>query len=159
MTKSLTIAFVAAMAALAPVQAGVEGRWVLTEQTYQDGGRNLAPDEEPLRLELASGPAGPSGRLWVGGAEAESLPWPSIAVEGRPLLLTVRSLGRTAGGGVTVAYSAVPAEGDDLVLEIRETYELGDSEAVLLGTIEVRFTGGESHRGGYTLHRRFTRDR
>ncbi len=159
MTKSPAIAFVVALAALASAQAGVEGRWVLAEQTYQDGGRNLAPDEEPLRLELGTGARGPSGRIWVGEAEAESFPWPSIVVERRALPVIVRSLGRTARGGVEVAYSVVPNEGDDLVLEIREIYELGESENVLLGTIEVRFTGGERHRGGYTLHRRFERER
>ncbi len=159
MTKSLTIAFLAVVGAFAPVHAGVEGHWVLTEQTYQGGGRNLAPDEEPVRLELASGPGGPSGRLFVGGREAGSLPWPSIVVEGRALPLTLRSIERTAGGGVTAAYSAVPAEGDDLVLEIRETYEIGETEDILLGTIEVRFQGGERHRGGYVLHRRFERER
>lgn len=159
MTKSLPIAFLAALAAFAPIHAGVEGRWVLTEQTYQGGGRNLAPDEEPVRLEISIGPTGPSGRIWVGPSKAASFPWPSIVVDGRPLPVTVQSLGRTAGGGVTVAYSVVPAERDDLVLEIRETFEIGETEEVLLGTIDVRFTGGEFHRGGYTLHRRFERER
>lgn len=159
MTKSLTCAFLAAVAALAPVYAGVEGRWVLIEQTYQEGGRNLAPDEEPVRLELASGPSGPSGRIWVGSSEAASLPWPSIVVEGKPLPVTVRSLVRTPLGGISVSYAVTPAEGGDLVLEIRETYESGETDDVLFGTIEVRFTGGEHHRGGYTLHRRFERAR
>lgn len=143
-----------------PAWAGgsLEGRWVLTEQTYEGGGRNLAPEDEPVHLEFRAGATGTTGRLWAGSDERRSSSWPAIAVDHRPLPVTVRSMIRTPAGGITVTYHAVPAEGDDMVLEVRETYELADDGAALLGTVEVRFTGGEFHRGGYTLHRRFERE-
>lgn len=155
--KPLVVAFALVASVAGPAAASVEGRWVLTEQTYQDGGRNLAPDEAPVRIEFTSGPAGITGRVWAGEDDRTASPWPSIVVEGRALPVAVRSVSRTASGGVAALYTAVPAEGSDMVLEIRETYEPeGDGIA---GTVEVRFTGGERNRGGYTLHRRFERER
>ena len=144
-----------------PAVAGqaLEGRWILTEQTYQGGGRNLAPVDEPVRIEFLPGPTGLTGRVWAGPEDRRAVPWPAIVVEDRVLAVTIRSLERTPAGGVTVAYTTVPAEGDDMVLEVRETYELVEDGAALEGTVEVRFTGGEFHRGGYTLHRRFERER
>jgi hypothetical protein len=136
----------------------LEGRWVLTEQTYQGGGRNLAPEDGAVRFEFFAAPGGIAGRLWTDADPRRAFPWPAIVVDGRPLAVTVRSIGPTPAGGISVTYLAVPAEGDDMVLEVRETYEPVDDGAALAGTVEVRFTGGEFHRGGYTLHRRLERE-
>jgi hypothetical protein len=52
----------------------------------------------------------------------------------------------------------VPVDGEDLVLDVRERYALSADGQWLEGTVEVRFTGGDRNRGGYTLHRRFARE-
>ena len=141
-----------------PAWAGADGRWRLIEQTYQRGGSNLAPVEAPLRLELVLGPDGPQGRIWSGDDPSRSLVWPAfLAGESvRPVTVLERS---AQDGEVAVRYRVQPAPGDDLVLEISERYRASASGDALEGTVEVRFTGGSRNRGGYTLHRRFERER
>lgn len=137
----------------------LEGRFVLVEQTYQRGERNLAPLDVPVRLEIAATPRGIEGRIWAGEDPAASIRWPAILVEGTALPVEVHSVRATPTGGVEARYRTRPAAGDDLVLEIREAYEPSPDGNALVGTLEIRFTGGEGNRGGYTLHRRFERER
>lgn len=146
------------LALVLPAWGGADGRWRLVEQTYQRGGNNLAPLDAPVRLQITLGPDGPVGRIWSGADEGAALAWPAFVageVE-RP----VEVLGRAArDGAFEVRYRVAPAPGDDLVLEIVERYAASADGDALEGTVEVRFTGGASHRGGYTLHRRFERER
>ncbi len=152
-----------AVLALLVVGAGpalaLEGRFVLVEQTYERGERNLAPLDAPVRLEIASSPDGLRARVWAGEDAAASLPWPAILVEGGALPVEIASVVRTPTGGIEARYRTRPAAGEDVVLEIREAYEPSPDGNALLGTVEIRFTGGEGDRGGYTLHRRFERER
>jgi hypothetical protein len=141
-----------------PAWAGADGRWRLVEQTYQRGGNNLAPIEAPVRLEVTLGPDGPTGRIWAGADEGGALAWPAFVTGGSARPVAV--LGRAArDGAFEVRYRVEPAPGDDLVLDVVERYAAGADGDSLEGTVEVRFTGGSMNRGGYTLHRRFVRER
>jgi hypothetical protein len=151
-------AAVVVLAAVLPAQGGADGRWRLVEQTYQRGGSNLAPLDAPVRLEIVLGPEGPRGRVWSGDDPSRALPWPAfVAGESvRPVTVLERS---ASDGAFAVRYRVEPAEGDDLVLEVVERYAASADGATLEGTVEIRFTGGATNRGGYTLHRRFARER
>jgi len=155
------VVLVALLSVSEPIAAAgtIEGRWVLTEQTYERGGRNLAPLDQPVLFEFFAGPTGTGGRLWTGTDERRAVSWPAIVVDGRSLSVTVRSMSRTPAGGISVTYTVIPADADDMVLEVRETYEPVEDGQALTGTVDVRFAGGEYHRGGYTLHRRLERER
>lgn len=137
----------------------LEGRFVLVEQTYERGGRNLAPLDAPVHIEIATSPDGVRARVWAGEDAAASVPWPAILVDGGALPVEIASVGRTAAGGIEARYRTRPAAADDVVLEVREVYEPSSDGNALVGTVEIRFTEGEGNRGGYTLHRRFERAR
>ena len=148
----------AVLALALPAFGGADGRWRLVEQTYQRGGQNLAPLDAPVRLEISLGPEGPKGRIWSGEDRSRALAWPAFLAgeAARPVTVLERA---TGDGSFFVRYRVQPAPGDDLVLEIAERYAAGPDGDTLEGTVEVRFTGGATNRGGYTLHRRFTRER
>ena len=146
------------LVAAIPVWAGADGRWRLVEQTYQRGGSNLAPLDAPVRLRIFLGPDGPTGRIWAGADESRAIAWPAFVAGETPRPVTV--LERAAwDGAFEVRYRVAPAAGDDLVLEVVERYAASADGESLVGTVDVRFTGGNTNRGGYTLHRRFARER
>ena len=147
----------AALVFTLPAWAGADGRWRLVEQTYQKGAQNLAPLDSPVRLEIALGPDGPRGRIWSGDDERRALAWPAFHTgeTARPVTVLERE---SKDGGFSVRYRVAPAPGDDLVLEIVERYQASADGLSLDGTVEVRFTGGATNRGGYVLHRRFERE-
>jgi len=136
----------------------VEGRWVLVEQHYGKGRSNLAPDEEPVKLEFILEGGRLAGRIWVGAAEAKAVPWPAAPEKGGSVPPRVRSYSSSPQlDRVRVEYSVEPAPGDDLVLEIVEEYGVVDGGRGLEGTVRVAFVRAGEPRGSYLLHRRFER--
>jgi hypothetical protein len=148
-------------AAVAIAAAGpIEGRFRLVEQRYERGDVNLASQDLPVRVEFHREGGVLSGRIWAGDREESALPWPAFAGDAGPVpveAVVVRD--DVAAGEVSARYRVGPSPGDDLVLEIVETYRLVESGGALEGTMTVRFTGGTMNRGGFTLHRRFERER
>lgn len=165
--NGLAAVFLAAClaAAAAPVRAeappgGLEGTWTLVEQTYGKGGSSLVEGDEPIRLRVSR--AEGVFQVWIfrGDDSAAAIAWPAMVVNGRELRATARSVNIDAGASAIHAhYEVVPVEGEDLVLEIDESYALSPDGNSLAGTVDVKFKGGVTNRGGYVLHRRFTRDK
>jgi hypothetical protein len=159
------LAFLVAFAATAdgPVAApapDVTGTWVLVEQTYGKGGSNLAEPLEPVRLHVTRDAQGTRVRILQGGAEAAASDWPALIAEGRALRSTARSVTLDAAGAtLTGRCRVVPVEGEAVELDIRETYTLSADGKTLAGTVEVVFVRPDGPHGGYTLQRRFERER
>jgi hypothetical protein len=156
---------VCALTLLSPLAAAgpLEGRWILTEQSYGEGRTDLASGE-PLVLELYRQGERTEGRILAGEAASGAAPqahtWPIWIAEGR--VLPGRILEREidpALGVVRARYEVKPSEGDDLVLEVQEEYLLEEGGSALVGTVKIQFRAGDEARGGYTLHRRFERSR
>jgi len=147
-----------------PAQAAptseLSGTWVLVEQTYGNGSSNLADAHEPIRLRIERAPEGPLVRIWQGAAEAGAIAWPALIAEGRVLRSTARSV-RFDAATATLSGRCrlVPVEGEDLELDIREDYTLAADGKTLAGTVEVVFVTPRGTNGGYTLHRKFERER
>lgn len=147
------VGLAALLAAVSAWAATPSGSWRLVEQTYASGGRNLVAADAPVRLDLALGPAGPTGTLRSGGVAS---PWPSFVADGTPRPVTIVSR-ESSDGAVEVVYRVKPAA-DPTILEIRERYAVSADGATLDGTVEVTFLQDGAPRGGYVLHRRFARE-
>jgi hypothetical protein len=144
------------IAATTPGQGAgtIEGCWVLVEQHYADGQSNLVA-ETPLHLEFGRETV---GRIWAGEDRGAALGWPAFMTDAGPVPVDVAERVIDLGAGeVRARYTVRPSKEDDLVLEVIEAYRLEPGGGMLSGTMEVRFTGGETNRGGFTLHRRFRR--
>ena len=137
----------------------VEGRWVLVEQHYGKGRSNLAPDGQPVKLEFVHEGGRLTGRVWVGGAEAEAVPWPVAPAKEASAEPRVREFSSSPQlDRVRVEYSVEPSPGDGLVLEIVEEYRLVDDGRALEGSVRVAFVRHGEPRGSYVLHRRYERE-
>lgn len=148
----------AAWSAPALSAGSLEGRWVLVEQHYGEGRSNLAPDEEPVKLEFLHEGGRLAGRIWTGAAEAEAVPWPAAPGKEGPVPPRVRSFSSSPRlDSVRAEYSVEPAPGNDLVLEIVEEYRVVDEGRALEGSVRVSFVRAGEPRGSYVLHRRFER--
>jgi hypothetical protein len=100
------------------------------------------------------------GTVRAGPDASGRFTWPSFVTDEGPIPVRVADLTvDPSGSSVTARYFVQPSAEDDLVLEIVERYEAGGDGRTLTGTMTVRFTGGETNRGGYVLHRRFERER
>jgi hypothetical protein len=147
-------------AASAGTGAGLEGRWRLVEQTYEGGSANLATPEAPVRLEFTRDGGRLSGRIWAGGDDSQADKWPAFRADAGPVAVRENARTEDEGAGmIEVRYTVQPSDADDLVLAVVERYVLGADGQSLAGTMTVTFTGGETPRGGFTLHRRFERER
>jgi hypothetical protein len=148
----------AASSAPALCADSVEGRWLLVEQHYGEGRSNLAPDEEPVKLEFLQQGGQLAGRVWTGAAEEKAVPWPAAPGKQGPVPPRVRSFSSSPRlDSVRVEYSVEPSPGDGLVLEIVEEYRVVDEGRALEGTVRVAFVRDGEPRGSYVLHRRFER--
>jgi len=160
--RVVTASFLTALFAIWPAPAlfagSVEGRWVLVEQHYGEGRSNLAPDEQPVKLEFVREGGRLAGRIWAGDTEAEAVPWPTAPAKGDSLPLRVRDYSTGPQfDRVRVEYEVEPNPDDDLVLEIVEEYRVVDDGRALEGTVRVAFVRAGEPRGSYVLHRRFER--
>ena len=152
------LAFV--LAAPAGVGPGtIEGRWELVEQHYGAGGNDLRIPDLALTLEFRREGTDLSGRIWAGADAAAARTWPAFASDAGPLPVTILERGPDRPGAVRVRYAVRPSAEDDLVLEVTEAYAVSADGGTLVGTMDVRFTGGTTQRGGFTLHRVYRRVR
>jgi hypothetical protein len=158
--RALALVLVGSCLAPAALAASLEGRWRLVEQRYEAGAANMMADETPLYLEFTRGAGGLAARMWAGADVSAAVPWPAFSSQAGPSALEVRERGEDAiAGEVKVSYRVHPSPGDDLVLEVTESYRVSKDGSALEGTLQVKFSGGERNRGGYTLHRRFEREK
>jgi len=149
------------LACLAPAAraASPEGRWLLVEQRYEAGGANMIADGPPLHIEFTTEAGRLTARMWTGSDESVAVSWPSFSASAGPAAQEVRErVADPLTGEVRASYSVRSSPGDDLVLEVTETYRVSKDGASLEGTLRVKFAGGKENRGGYTLHRRFERE-
>jgi len=137
----------------------LEGRWVLVEQTYEQGSNNLADGERPLHLELRPGPQGWGGRIWAGDDEAGALPWPAFRAGRAPAPPRIVERNEDpAGREIAVRYRVAVEPESGFEIEVTETYRLAD-DGTLAGTMKVLFLTPDGERGSYRLFRRFERSR
>jgi hypothetical protein len=137
--------------------ASVEGRWLLVEETYGNGGSNLRRGKPALTLSFSR----EDGRLTAVTRltpDAREQPWPALTVQDAPAQMTIEEIvigpvERT----VRARYRARAALDDPPQAEIVEEYSLSEDGRSLLGTVTVTFLQDGQPRGGYVLHRRFER--
>lgn len=145
--------------ALGAHAAGIDGRWKLVEQRYESGISNLAAPDLPVHLEFSRSGGVLSARIWGGDDPDRAVSWPAFATDAGPIAVDVVERQEDAAtGSVTARYRVRPSPDDDLILDITESYALADGGAALEGTMQVRFTGGRTNRGGFTLYRRYARE-
>lgn len=137
--------------------SSVLGEWQLVEQSYGKGTANqIDPDAEPLKLTLYRSGAELEGRLHV-GANRDGESWPRlVAGDSRAVRITDKRLSEPEDQ-VSVIYQVDPSPGDDLVLQVSETYRLSEDGASLTGEVTIEFIRKGIQKGSYTLHRRFER--
>jgi hypothetical protein len=139
----------------------LEGRWRLVEQRYGSGAANLIDlqADAPLHLEFLRQAGGLRGRLWHERAD-EAVDWPAAvpAFELRSVHLDELVVD-PAETAVRTSYRVDPAPGDDLVLEVQESYRVVEGGRALVGDVTVAFRVDGRPRGSYVLHRRFERQR
>ena len=155
--RHLTIA--AALLALALPVAGsgsIEGRWLLVEETYGNGGLNLRRDKPAQTLEFVREGGRLSGRTRL-SPDVPELSWPSFGVENGPQPVTVDAVAiPLAENGVRTRYRT-PAREGQIQVDIVEEYQLSEDGNSLLGTVTVTLLRNGESRGGYVLHRRYER--
>jgi hypothetical protein len=159
-TAACALALAASRLASPALAASPEGRWRLVEQRYEAGTANVMADESPLHLELTIESGRLVGRIWAGDDPSSAVPWPAFSSKAGSLATEV--LERSADpllGLAAARYRVQPSPGDDLVLDVTESYQVSKDGSALEGTLHVQFTGGDRNRGGYTLHRRFEREK
>ncbi len=139
---------------------GLEGRWVLVEQGYGKGHTDLTDADRPLWLEVLRADGELAARIQHGDDAAGKRDWPAWVAGDEPLPATVRRRSLDADRGVLEArYEVRPSAGDDVVLEVTESYRLVEDGTALVGSVEVKFVSGSTGeaKGSYILTRRFER--
>jgi hypothetical protein len=137
---------------------GLEGRWVLAEQTYEKGGTDLAARNKPVHLEVIAGADRVDVRTWQGEIR-DARAWPAVpetGVAGATVEVLEKAVD-AAAGRLDARFRILPPDGVGLVLDVRESYELGADGASLVGRVVVSMSLDGAPRGGYTLERRFER--
>jgi hypothetical protein len=146
---------------LAPVvlAGSIEGRWLLTEQYYGDGGSNLVSDAElPLHLAFVRDAEGLHGFIWRGTDRLGAQAWPSLTSAAGAGPASVERLDLAADeSGISASYTAAPSATDDLLLRVVERYTVVDDGRALAGHVEVTFVRDGESKGSYVLRRRFER--
>ena len=137
--------------------ASVEGRWLLVEETYGNGGLNLRRDKPALTLSFVreGGRLTAKTRLAPGAPER---PWPALIVKDAPAHMTVEEVViPLIENTVRARYRARAVHDAPAQAEIVEEYSLSEDGRSLIGTVTVTFLQSGQPRGGYVLHRRFER--
>lgn len=174
MIRTGSFTCIALLLALAPRPASrdnarpvsLEGRWVLVEQSYGKGKSDLAGVDKPIHLEFSRQGVGMTARALSEEDPGRSWDWPVVVADGEPLPIQLIHRAIHAESGIAEArYRLRPSRGDDLILEVVESYRLVEDGEALVGTVRIRFllppTGAEEkgfrERGVYELTRRFER--
>lgn len=139
--------------------SSIEGRWVLAEQTYGDGGANMvAPTDPSLYLEFIRNADGFRGVLWRGTDRVGARPWPALVVGRQGRTVTVdRWEVSPDEHGIRATYTVTPSATDDLLLRVVEEYSVREDGETLAGQVEVTFNRDGEAKGSYVLRRRFER--
>ena len=142
----------------AGLPASLEGDWVLVEQHYGKGARNIADLEKPVRMKIVLAEGAPQVRIRTSDSSDAGLSWPAwVADDGPvPVQLLERTVDTTAGV-IATKYRIVPRDESELILEVTERYSLSVEGESLLGTVVVQFIRDGQPRGAYTLYRTFER--
>jgi hypothetical protein len=115
--KTVVLAGILLVGLVSAAAAGsIEGRWVLVEQYYGDGGSNLvSATDEPLHLSFVRDVAGLHGLLWRGADRAGALRWPALLGDDEAGPVSIERLALPADeSGIDATYTVAPSATDDL---------------------------------------------
>jgi hypothetical protein len=140
----------------AGMPSSLEGDWVLVEQRYGRGARNIFDNETPVRLSIRTGTGQPSVMIRTGDRSA--LPWPAFVSPRGPGELELESRSVDAVAGVIYArFRMVSPEDPAFVYRVEEEYHLTPDGDGLEGTMTVWFERDGEPRGSFVLTSRFER--
>ena len=140
----------------AGLPASLEGDWVLVEQQYGQGARNILGDELPVRLSIRLGTGGPAVMIRAGDYAA--VPWPVwIGPEG-PTAVELRERSVDLASGTAHSRFTLNSPADPgFVFHVEEEYRLTPEGNALVGTMTVSFQRNGEPRGSFVLTSRFER--
>jgi hypothetical protein len=136
--------------------ATLEGRWVLVEESYGEGSKNLTADDNRVWIEFE----GSRAETWLHDPSGSGHEWPAFVDAGGPLPVTPLAVVVDPAAGTAEARYLVsqdPVGG--LQLEVVERYALSEDGSALSGNVSVTFVRDGKTEGSFELRRRFERDR
>lgn len=142
----------------AGLPASLEGEWVLVEQRYGEGARNIYDNDEPVRLSIRLGAGEPVVMIRAEGGPATD--WPAWIGSGAPADVELESRSvDLAHGKISARFRLVSPDDPDFVFRVAEQYQLTPDGKALEGTITVSFERGGEPRGSFVLTTRYERVR
>lgn len=141
----------------AGLPASLEGDWVLVEQHYGKGARNILGDELPVRLSIHLGAGGPAVMIRAGDHPAAT--WPVWIGPDGPAAVTLqeRTVDPTAGT-VEARFTLASPSDPGFEFDVAEEYRLTPEGDALIGTMTVSFRRDGEPRGSFVLTSRFERE-
>lgn len=138
--------------------ASLEGDWLLVEQHYGQGARNILGDELPTRLSIRLGAGAPVVTIHAG--DYPGLPWPAWIGPDGPVAVELRSRSvDPSSGTVSAGFTLASPSDPGFVFHVREEYRLTAEGDALTGTMTVFFEREGQPRGSFVLTSRFERVR
>ena len=156
--RRITILLVLILLLGSGLPASLEGDWLLVEQHYGHGARNILGDELPTRLSIRLGSGAPAVTIHAG--DHEGLPWPAWIGPDGPVAVELQD--RTvdpSSGTVTAGFTLDSPSDPGFVFHVREEYRLTAEGDALTGTMTVSFEREGEPRGSFVLTSRFERVR
>ncbi len=136
----------------------LEGDWVLVEQRYGQGARNIYDNEQPVRLSIRPGAGEPVVTITAEGGPATD--WPAWIGSGAPVDVELESRSvELAHGRISARFRLVSPDDPEFVFRVAEQYQLTPDGKALEGTITVSFERDGEPRGSFILTSRFERVR
>lgn len=142
--------------ALAGGPVNLDGLWMLVEESYGAGSKNLIADDNRVWLEFH----GTGAETWFRQRSGAGYAWPAFVDSAGPLPVTTLAVVVDPVGGTAEARYRVsqdPVGGLDL--EIVERYGLSEDGEALSGVVTVTFVRDGRSEGSFEMHRRFERAR
>ena len=140
----------------AGLPASLEGDWLLVEQHYGQGARNILGDELPVRLSIRLNTGGPAVMIRAG--DHPVAPWPVWIGPDGPAAVDLQE--RTvdpASGTVRARFTLISPSDPGFVFHVAEEYRLTPEGDGLVGTMTVSFERDGEPRGSFVLTSRFER--
>jgi hypothetical protein len=142
----------------AGLPASLEGDWVLVEQQYGKGGRNIYDDDLPLRLSVRLGSGAPVVTLHAG--DHDPVPWPAwIGPSGPAEIRLEERFIDAATGTLRARFVLSSPDEPGFTYQVDEEYRLAAAGDAIAGTLTVSFFREGEPRGSFVLTSRFERVR
>ncbi len=142
----------------AGLPASLEGDWVLVEQRYGQGARNIYDNDDPVRLSIRLGAGEPIVTIRSGDRSATD--WPAWIGSGGPANVELESRSvDLAEGKISARFRLVSPDDPDFVFLVVEQYRMTPDGRALEGTITVSFERNGEPRGSFVLTSRYERVR